>query len=161
MLVHRIVTHQQYVAGTHLYTRRRETKWSKVPCLRKQRDWRGLNLVPLDPEFEMLKSKTYLIPSSSTIIFSISSLSYFEIQNSSYVSGVSVCERLCGFVFVSLYLVRMFVARADKVEGTMSWCLGTNEILLKVEQGHFEAAILILHNFFVFYYGDGCLETLY
>ena len=35
------------------------------------------------------------------------------IQNSSYVSGVSVC------IFVTLY-VRMFVARANKVEGTMS-----------------------------------------
>ena len=42
-------------------------------------------------------------------------------QNSSYVSGVSIC------IFVALYLcnfvtlyVRMFVARANKVEGTMS-----------------------------------------
>ena len=65
---------------------------------------------------------------------------------------------LCGFV--ALY-VRMFVAGANKVEGTMSWCVGTNEILasnmtftrLKVKQGHFETAILILHNFFAFYYG--------
>ena len=50
--------------------------------------------------------------------------SIFELfwKNSSYVSGVSV------FIFVSLY-VRMFVARAIKVEGTMSRCLGTNEIL--------------------------------
>ena len=39
-------------------------------------------------------------------------LSYFE-KKSSYVSGVSVC------VFVALY-VGMFVARANKVEGTMS-----------------------------------------
>ena len=39
-------------------------------------------------------------------------LSYLE-KNSSYVSGVSVC------IFVALY-VRMFVARANKVEGTMS-----------------------------------------
>ena len=56
MLVHRIVTHQQYVAGTHLYSERRETKWSKVPCLKKQWDWRGLNIGPLGPEFEVLKS---------------------------------------------------------------------------------------------------------
>ena len=62
MLVHRMVTHQQNVAGTHLYTGRRETRWSKVPFLRKQRNWRGLNLVPLDPEFEVL---------NSSIIFSI------------------------------------------------------------------------------------------
>ena len=27
--------------------------------------------------------------------------------------------------------------------------------LVKVEQGHFETATLILHNFFVFYYGSG------
>ena len=36
---------------------------------------------------------------------------------------------LCGFV--SLY-VGMFVARANKVEGTMSSCLGTNEILASI-----------------------------
>ena len=43
----------------------------------------------------------------------------------------------------------------------MSWCLGTNEILaskhdiaaLKVKQGHFNTAILDLHNFVVFCYG--------
>ena len=59
-------------------------------------------------------------------------LSYFW-KNSSYVSGVSVCIFvvlwLCGFV--TLY-VGMFVARANKVDGTMSWCLGTNEILASI-----------------------------
>ena len=53
---------------------------------------------------------------------------------------------LCGFA--SLF-VRMFVARANKVEGTLSSFVGTNEILaskhdiaaLKVKQGHFETAI--------------------
>ena len=39
---------------------------------------------------------------------------------------------LCGFV--ALY-VRMFVARANKVEGTISSCLGTNEILASIEHG--------------------------
>ena len=61
---------------------------------------------------------------------------------------------LCGFVALS---VRMCVAGADKVEGTMSLCLGTNEILaskhdivaLKVKQGHFETVILVLHNFVI------------
>ena len=40
------------------------------------------------------------------------------------------------------------------------WDLGIylNMALVKVEQGHFETAILILHNFFVFYYGYRCLE---
>ena len=38
---------------------------------------------------------------------------------------------LCGFV--ALY-VQMFVAGANKVEGTMSWCLGTNEILASIKQ---------------------------
>ena len=47
---------------------------------------------------------------------------------------------LCGFVslylcnFVSLY-VRMFVARANKVEGTLNWCLGTNEIVELFKHG--------------------------
>ena len=77
-------------------------------------------------------------------------MSYFEKKkqkkNSSYVSGLSVCM--------------VFLAGANKVEGTMSWLLGTNEILaykhdiaaLKVKQGHFETATLVLHNFVVFYY---------
>ena len=58
------------------------------------------------------------------------------------------------YLFVALS-VWMCVAGSNKVEGTM---LGTNEILaskhdiavLKVEQGHFETAILVLHNVFVF-----------
>ena len=61
---------------------------------------------------------------------------------------------LCGFVAL------WCVAGANKVEGTKSWCLGTNKILaskhdiaaLKVKQGHFVTAILILHNFVVFYH---------
>ena len=62
--------------------------------------------------------------------------------------------------FVALS-VRMCVAGANKVEGTMSLILGTNKILaskyntaaLKVKQGHFEIAILVLLNFVVLYYG--------
>ena len=57
------------------------------------------------------------------------------------------------YLFVALS-VWMCVAGSNKVEGTM---LGTNEILaskhdiavLKVEQGHFETATLVLHNFFI------------
>ena len=41
-----------------------------------------------------------------------------------------------------------------------SWHL-LNMALLKVEQGHLETAILILHNFFVVYYGYRCLEALH
>ena len=57
-----------------------------------------------------------------------------------------------GFVALSVW---MCVAGANKVEGTMSLCLGTSEILaskhdiaaLKVKQGHFiETASLVLHN---------------
>ena len=47
------------------------------------------------------------------------------LKNSSNVSGVSVC------IFVALY-IRMFGARANKVEGTMSRCLGTNGILASI-----------------------------
>ena len=54
---------------------------------------------------------------------------------------------LYGFVALS---VRMCDAGANKDEGTVSWCLGTNEILaskhhIEVKQGHFETAVLILH----------------
>ena len=58
------------------------------------------------------------------------------------------------YLFVALS-VWMCVAGANKVEGTM---LRTNEILaskhdiaaLKVEQGYFDTAIFVLHNFVVF-----------
>ena len=55
----------------------------------------------------------------------------------------------------------MFVARANKVEGTMrlrnQWYLGIylNMALLKVEQGHFETAILIVRNFSSFITATG------
>ena len=45
MLIHRMVTPEQYVAGTHLYTWVK-TKWSKEPCLMKP--------APLDSELEAL-----------------------------------------------------------------------------------------------------------
>ena len=53
------------------------------------------------------------------------------------------CERmyLCGFV----------TARANKIEGTMSWCLGTNEILASIKHGIAKGrttALLIIHIFF-------------
>ena len=62
----------------------------------------------------------------------------------------------------------MCVAGTNKVEGTTSLILVTNEILasyhntaaLKVKQGHFiETAILVLHNFVVFYFHERCLEA--
>ena len=66
------------------------------------------------------------------------------------------CERmyLCGFV----------TAIANKIEGTMSWCLGTNEILASIKHGIAKGrttALLILPIFFVFYYGYRCLEALH
>ena len=63
---------------------------------------------------------------------------------------------LCGFVAL---FVRMCVAGTNKVEDTMSLCKESmrfwhlNMTLLKVKQEHFEIAILVLHNFFDFYYG--------
>ena len=51
-------------------------------------------------------------------------MSYFE--KIAHMSVVWAYMYLCGFA--SLY-VRMFVARANKVEGTLSSCVGTNEIL--------------------------------
>ena len=54
----------------------------------------------------------------------------------------------------------MSVAGANKVKGTKSWCLGTTDILPSKhdialgQKGHFETAISILHNFFVFFFTD-------
>ena len=43
-----------------IYTREwRETKWSKVPRIRKQRDGRGLNPGPPHPEFEVLTAQPH------------------------------------------------------------------------------------------------------
>ena len=58
-----MMTAQQYVAGTHYTSGRRETtKWSKIPCLRNQRDGRGLNPGPPDPEFEVLTAQSHTPP---------------------------------------------------------------------------------------------------
>ena len=52
-----MMTPQQYVDGTHYTSGRRETKWSKTPCLRNQRDGRGLKRGPPHPEFEVLTAQ--------------------------------------------------------------------------------------------------------
>ena len=62
ILDHCRVTPQQYVAGTHLYTWWRETKWRKLPCLRKQCDGQGLNSRPPDSGFEVLTAWTHVPP---------------------------------------------------------------------------------------------------
>ena len=41
---------------------RGETKWGKVLCLRKQRDGRGLNPGPPDPEFKVLTTRPHRPP---------------------------------------------------------------------------------------------------
>ena len=78
-----------------------------------------------------------------------------------------VCVDLCVWISVALgaLCVCMCVAEwwTNKVGGTMdltmSWCLEPmrfwhpNMKLQKVKQGHFVTAILVLPNFFVFYYG--------
>ena len=40
----------------------RETKASKVHCLRKQRDGQGLNPRSPDPEFEVLNTRSLMLP---------------------------------------------------------------------------------------------------
>ena len=40
----------------------RETKWSKVPCLRKQHNGRGSNPRPPDPEFGELTARPHTAP---------------------------------------------------------------------------------------------------
>ena len=57
-----MMTPQQYIAGTHYTSGRRETKWSKIPCRRNQRDGRGVNPEPPDQEFEVLTSQLHTPP---------------------------------------------------------------------------------------------------
>ena len=55
-----MMTPQQYVAGTHYTSGRRETtKWRKILCRRNQRDGRGVNPGPPDPEFEVLTAQPH------------------------------------------------------------------------------------------------------
>ena len=63
MLGHHRVTPSIMSAVTTYTPRWREAKWSKVPCLRKQRDGRGLNPRPQDPEFEVLTARPHMPPS--------------------------------------------------------------------------------------------------
>jgi len=61
MQVHRRVTPSS-MSPVPIYTPGwREKNWSKVPCLRKQRDERGLNPGPPDPEFEVLTARPHTI----------------------------------------------------------------------------------------------------
>ena len=106
MLGHHRVTPSSMSAVTTYTPRWREAKWSKIPCLRKQRDGRGLNPRPQDPEFEVLTARPHM-PYQITIIqtgilflwlalwirgsFAISHLSLnsrnSEIQNSGIMQG--------------------------------------------------------------------------
>ena len=63
MMMMMMMTPQQYVAGTHYTSGRGETtKWSKIPCRRKQRDGRGVNPEPPDPEFEVFTAQPHTPP---------------------------------------------------------------------------------------------------
>ena len=68
---------------------------------------------------------TFRLPLLQIILYIYACRTLCELfwKSSSYVSGLTLC--IC--VAVALY-GRMFVAGANKVEGTMSWCVGTNEI---------------------------------
>ena len=49
---------------------------------------------------------------------------------------MSVVLAYVSLLLCILWLCILFVARANKVEGTMSWCLGTNEILASIYTWH-------------------------
>ena len=69
---------QQYVAGTHLNTTGwREIKWSKVTCLRTQRNWRGLTLGPPDLEVKVLTTRPHMPHNNSRYCLAKSMLLIF------------------------------------------------------------------------------------
>ena len=61
MLVHRRVTPQQYVAGTHLYTwvNRDKVEYTCSSLSKETPPRRGLNLEPPDPELEGLTTRPH------------------------------------------------------------------------------------------------------
>ena len=67
MLGHHRVTPSSMSTVTTYTPRWREAKWIKIPCLWKQRDGRGLNPRPQDPEFEVLTARPHM-PYQITII---------------------------------------------------------------------------------------------
>ena len=82
----------------------KEAKWSKVPCVRNQRDGRGLNPGPPDPEFEVLTARPHLpsdffngrkIKQKENARDSISSLEFYVNINLLYT--VFFCFRREGF----------------------------------------------------------------
>ena len=76
--------------------------------MKKKRDYNRNEYVPF--RHNSLKNQRCFLKPFFQIIMSL--LSYFE-KKKTYVSGLGVC------IFVALY-VWMFVAGANKVEGTMS-----------------------------------------
>ena len=85
-----------------------------------------LPLLPLSPLVTPVTRCYQLLPLNTLCYPLYPLLSYFEKIAHISVERAYVSLWLCNLV--TLY-VRMFVARANKVEGTISWCLGTNEIL--------------------------------
>ena len=85
-----------------------------------------LPLLPLSPLVTPVTRCYQLLPLNTLCYPLYPLLSYFEKIAHMSVERAYVSLWLCNLV--TLY-VRMFVARANKVEGTISWCLGTNEIL--------------------------------
>ena len=74
-------------------------------------------VVPMLPTRTLMTLFTFRLPFLQIILFIYACRTLCELllKNSSYVSGLTVCI----FVAVALY-ARMFVAGANKVEGTMS-----------------------------------------
>ena len=86
-------------------------------------------------------------------------LSYFE--KIAHMSVVwTYASWPCMFGCLLQEPIRLKVLWVDAQEPMRSWHLFKHGIA-KRRQGHFETAILILHNFFVFYYGYRCLEALH
>ena len=89
-------------------------------------------------------------------------LSYFEKIAHMSVVWAYISLWLCIFVYSDVCCKSQQCWRYYELMLRNQWDLGIylNMALVKVEQGHFETAILILHNFFLFYYGYRCLEEI-
>ena len=110
-----------------------ETKWSKVPCLRKQHNRRGLNPRNPDPEFEVLTTRPHTPPLIIQWFCTIDHILYF-----------------ITFFFLMLWLhtfsfVNNKVSRKEKIDHVTCTCRLT--IIYCFTNHHAHKALVACKNF--------------
>ena len=108
----------------------REAKWIKIACLRKQRDWGGLNPGPSDPALEVLTARLQAsIWDKTERNWVYTKLPLLAIQTSYYVTEANKPMKYLTFLWCLCVRVVVVVWSGGKEEGwadTFLWCAATN-----------------------------------